>query len=341
MTGKKKDMDGGKIFDSFFKKKPPSNNTKALKLANSNVYLNQIKKLANSYQQINERKISVNNLNSKVKLFTEFLKKNKINEHTFLLEEVKKILIEKIKLSLHEFISNNFMYDYTIPFSKLLDKLLDQLKEFEKLLNLLKLLDNQFNISYYNTSEESFIYTILRKYEDYIEQILRKNPNIDILEQLLQQVQNYIREYSEFIKSMNNPIYEIIQRLNSISDQISIKIQLLSGQGTNINGNQISNEIKRRIKLLYDANRNQKRINYNSILTNLHHEYQKNPHEYNLKELSILADIGSKIESISRMRNGNNKNILLRDLRKTIIQLKELLKKYPEFQKYEGLIISS
>ena len=37
-------------------------------------------------------------------------------------------------------------------------------------------------------------------------------------------------------------------------------------------------------------------------------------HKYNLKELSILADIGSKIESIRRMRNGNNKNILLRIL---------------------------
>jgi hypothetical protein len=332
MTGKKKNMDGGRLL-GLLKNKPKF-------FEEHNTYLSQIKNLSQIYNKINESKISVNNLNSKVKLFTEILKENKINEHQTFLETLKLQLIEKIKLSLSNFISTKFIYDTTIPPSELLDNLLHELKEFEKLLNLLRLLDNQFNISFYNTSKESFIEKILGKYEDYIEQIFRKNPNINILEQLFQQVQKYIRLYKDFIESMNNnrkgnnPLSKIIHRLNIISDQISIKIQFLSGQGTNINGNQISNEMKRRINLLYNANRNQKRINYNSILTNLHREYQENPHEYNLKELSILADIGSKIESISRMQNGNNKNILLRDLRETIKRLKESLKKYPEFQEY-------
>ena len=219
-----------------------------------------------------------------------------------------------------------------------------QLKEFEKLLNQLKLLNNQFNLSFYNPDEQSFIEKILGKYEDYIEQIFRKNPNIDILGQLSQQVQKYIRLYKDFIESMNNnrkmtnPISKILQRLNILSDRISIKIQLLRGQGINNTGYHISNEMKRRIILLYDTNKYQKQINFNSIRDELHREYQNKPREYNLRELSILADIGSKFESISKMRNGYNKNILLKDLRETIKRFKTLLNKYPKFKEYERLL---
>ena len=334
MAGKKKDMDGGRLF-GFFKKKP-SDNIQVLN--KSNIYLNQIKKLGQTYQNINPKNISVNNLNTKVRLFTQFLKNYTINEHQFLLEEVKKILIEKIILSLTEFISSKFVFD-TIEFSELLDRL----KEFEKLLNQLKLLDidNQFKLSFYNQSIQDFINKILGKYEDYFEEIFRRNLNISILQQLNQQVRDYITKYSEFIESMtnnrkrNNPIYEIIRRLKIIFDKISIKIQLLSGQGINNTGYHISNEMKRRIILLYNNNKYQKQINFNSIRDELHVEYQKNTREYNLKELSILADIGSKIESIKRMRNSNNKKILLIDLGKTIKNSKNLLGEYPEFQEYE------
>ena len=289
MAGKKKDMDGGLLFE-YFTKTP----TDTIQVLNkSNAYLNTIRELEKSYSKIDSNKISVNNLNTKVKSLSIFSQKIKNKEELMpLLDAVKKILIKKIELSL----TSKFVFDYTIPPSKLLDNLLHQLKEFEKLLNQLKLLDNQFNLSY-STSKESFIENILGKYEDYIEQIFRENPNIDILGQLSQQVQEYIRLYSEFIKSMTNnrkmtnPISKILQRLNILSDRISIKIQLLSGQGTNINGNHISNEMKRRINLLYDANRNKKSINYNSILTNLHVEYQNNPRKYNLKELSITSPL--------------------------------------------------
>ena len=222
-----------------------------------------------------------------------------------------------------------------------------QLKEFEKLLNLLRLLDNQIDISEYNSPIESFMNKIFRAYEDYIENIFRNNPTINKLQKLFEEVQKYIRLYTEFIESMTNnrkmtnPIYEIIQKLNILSDRISIKIQLLSDEGTNINRKQLSNEMKRRIKLLYDANSYKKGENFNRIRMDLHNKYQSEPHTYNLRELSFLADIESKIESISRMRNRNNKNILLRDLRETIERLKESLKNYPEFKKYEELIISS
>jgi len=222
---------------------------------------------------------------------------------------------------------------------------LNRLNEFYKLLNLLKLLDNQFNLSVYNPSESSFINKILRQYEEHIQSILYSNHNINILEQLYQEVQNYITEYSEFIESMtnnrkrNNPISEIIHRLKSISDQISIKISILP---SNINGYQLSNAMKRRRNLLYDTNKYQKRINYNNTLRILHGRYQENPNDYNLKELSSLAEIGSKIKSISRISsmNKNNKNILLRDLRETIKRLKNSLNKYPEFQEYENYIES-
>jgi hypothetical protein len=342
MAGKKKSMDGGKFFELLGKKPKITED--------HNKYLKEIKQLSQIYNKINESKISVNNLNSKVKSFTEFSKKNTINEHQTFLETLKLQLIEKIKLSLSNFISTKFIYDTTIPPSELLDNLLHQLKEFEKLLNLLRLLDNQIDISEYNWSIESFMNNIFRAYENYIENIFRNNPTINTLQKLFEQVQKYIRLYTEFIESMtnnrkiNNPIYEIIQRLNILSDHISIKIQLLSDQGTNINGNQISNEMKRRIKRLYNANSYKKGENFNRIRMDLHKKYQNELHKYNLRELSILADIESKIESISRMQNGNNKNILLRDLRETIKQLKESLKnnkslnKYPEFKEYEGLI---
>jgi len=217
---------------------------------------------------------------------------------------------------------------------------LDRLKVFEKLLNQLKLLDNQFNLSNYNYQIQDFINKILGKYEDYIEQIFRENPNSHILDQLYHQVQNYIKLYSEFFESMtnnrkrNNPIYEIIKRLNFISDQISIKKSILSQNRTNKNGYQLSNEMKRRINLLHHINKYKKDEDYNSILRELFNSYQSN-RVLNVKELYILAQIGSKIKSISRILNKNNKQILLIDLGKTINKLRSSLNKYNEFNNYE------
>jgi len=336
MTGKKKNMDGGRLF-GLLQNKPII--TQA-----HNTYLNTIRILHKNYENINPRTITVNNLNTKVKSFNKFAKTNKNNGFQPLLEQLKLQLIEKIKLSLHEFIRNKFIFDYNIPFAKLLDQLLDQLKEFEKLLNLLKLLDKQYDFSIYNYQIQDFINKILGQYEDYYEKIFRTNPNINILQQLYQQVQDYITKYSEFIESMtnnrkrNNPIYTIIERLNNISDRISIKISILS---SSINESNISNSMKRRINQLYDANKNQKEINYNRILKTLHEKYKNTSYKYNLKELTELAKIESKIKSINRISNENNKYIMLKDLRKTIKSLNNSLNKYDEFKEYKRLIIPS
>ncbi len=334
MTGKKKNMDGGRLF-GLLPNKPII--TQA-----HNTYLNTIKILHKNYENIDPRTITVNNLVMKVKSLNKFAKKNKNNSIQSLFEQLKLQLIKKIELSLREFIHNKFMFDYTIPFPELLDQLFNQLKEFEKLLNLLKLLDNHSDLNIYNVNEQNFINNFLFEYEKIIEEIFRRNPNISILQQLYQQVQDYITKYSDFIKSMNNnrkrnnPIYEIIERLNNISDIISIKISILS---KSINGNPLTNSMKRRIKRLYDANKHQIQENYNSKFSNLHRKYTS--YEYNLKELIELAKIESKIKSISRIsnKNKNNKYIMLKDLRKTIEGLKNSLSKYEEFQEYESLII--
>jgi len=331
MTVKKKDMDGGRLFG--LPKRPiitPEHNNNLI----------SVKNLYKEYNKINPDTISVNNLNIKVKSFNNLKKTKKNNSFQPLLEELKLQLIEKIKLSLNGFIKNKFSYDNTIPFPELLDKLLDKLKEFEKLLNLLKLLDNQFNLNSYITNKQIIINKFLREYEYYIEQILRNNPNIETLKELYNQVQKYIREYSEFNK--NNPIYRIIERLNNISDRILIKISILS---SNINKSNLTNAIKRRINLLYDTNKNNKGMNYNSILRSLHDKYKNNPDKYNLKKLTELAEIGSKIQSISRISNMKynkyNKNIMHKDLRETIERLNKSLNKYEEFKKYKNIIIPS
>lgn len=328
MTVKKKDMDGGRRFFGLLPNKP-------IITQEHSTYLNTIKILHKNYKEIDPRTITANNLVMKVKSLNQFAKTNKNNSFQPLLEQLKLQLIEIIKSSLDEFIRNKFIFDYTISFPDLLDKLLDQLKEFEKLLNLLKLLDKQFNLSFYNYQKQDFINKILGQYKDYIEKIFRKNPNISILQQLYQQVQDYIDKYSKFIKSMtnnrkiniNNQVPTIIETLNIISDRISTKISILSQ-----NGNHISNEMKRRINLLYKNNIN---INDNFInmQTELQKKYQKSPN-YSLIELSKLAEIGSKINLINRISNKNNKNILLKDLRDTIIESKKSLEKYPEFQVY-------
>ena len=69
MTRKKKDMDGGKIFDSFFKRKSPDVTST---INNSNAYLNTIKKMSTTYNSINPNDLSVNNLNTKVKSLIKF-----------------------------------------------------------------------------------------------------------------------------------------------------------------------------------------------------------------------------------------------------------------------------
>ena len=334
MTVKKKNMDGGRLF-GLLPNKP-------IITQEHNTYLYTIKNLSKKYKTIDPRTITVNNLNTKVKSFNEFTNKIKNNSFQPLLEQLKLQLIKKIELSLHEFIQNKFIFDYTIPFPELLDQLFNQLKEFEKLLNQLKLLDKQYDLNIYNVNEQNFINNFLGKYEDYFEEIFRRNPNIDILQQLYQQVQDYITKYSGFIESMtknrkrDNPIYKIIERLNDISDIISIKISILSPSK---NGNNLTNSMKRRIKKLYDANIHQIHENYSSKLHTLHRKYTSS--EYNLRELIELAKIESKIKSIKRISNmnKNNKYIMLKDLRKTIEELKNSLSKYEEFQEYESLII--
>jgi len=86
MTVKKKDMDGGRFFGLLPNK--PSDTIQVLN--KSNIYMKQIKNLEKKYQNIKPKNISVNNLNAKVRLFTQFSKINNIPEHHFLLEEVKK-----------------------------------------------------------------------------------------------------------------------------------------------------------------------------------------------------------------------------------------------------------
>jgi hypothetical protein len=336
MAGKKKSMDGGKLFGLL--------SNKPIFHQEYNTHLKTIKNFSKTYKTIDPSKISVNNLNTKVKLLNRFGKTiEKYNSFQPLLEQLKLQLIEKIELSLREFISTKFIHDHTILFPELLDNLLHQLKEFEKLLNLLRLLDNQSNLSNYSVLKESFIDKILINYEKYIEQIFYNNPTIDILQQLLQQVQKYIRLYTEFIESMtnnrkiNNPISKIIDKLNILSNQIFIKIELLLSKGTNNTGNHLSNEMKRRINLLYKNNINIS-DNFIRMQNELQKKYQNKPN-YSLVELSKLAKIGSKINLINRISNKNNKNILLKDLRDTIIKSKNSLEKYPEFQEYEKLII--
>ena len=332
MARKKKDMDGGLSFFEKYSKKP-------IFPKEHNTYLNQIKNLSQKYKNINPSNISVNNLSTKVKLLNQFaeLIKNNINLQS-LLEELKLQLIEKIKLSLNEFIRNKFVLDYTLTIPELLDQLLDQLKEFEKLLNQLKLLDNKSNLTYYNNQIQGFINNILGKYEEYFEEVFRGNPNIETLKKLNQQVKDYINKYSKFIESMtnnrNNPVHTIIKKLKDISDRISIKISILSSQ----NGNHISNEMKRRINMLYKNKRVNLHNNLTRIQTELHQKYQSNLSKYHLMELHRLAEIGSKIELISRISNKNNKNILLRELRDTIRKSEDSLREYPEFQEYRQRI---
>lgn len=211
MAGKKKSMDGGNVFD-FLKLKSSSN----IETKNSNTYLSIIKGLADS------KKNSVNQLNINVKYFNKISRNNKRNEHKPLLEQVKLILIEKIILSISEFIQSKFTHS-TINFSELLG----QLQEFEKLLNLLKLLDKKFDLSFYNPHKKTFINSILSNYEYYIQSILHGNPNTNILQRLNQEVQNYISEYSQFVANIankrgtNNSINTIIRRLTDLSNEIS------------------------------------------------------------------------------------------------------------------------
>ena len=286
MAVKKKDMDEGRGILEIFSKNQKFNQE-------HNTYLNTIKNLSQAYKSI-DPKISLNNLNTKVKSFIKFAKLIK-NNNSFqpLLEQLKLQLIEKIKLSLNEFIHTKFILDYTLTIPELLYQLLDQLKEFEefdKLLNQLKLLDNQSNLAYYNNQIQSYINIILGKYKEYVENVFIRNPNIIVLEELYNQVQNYINKYSEFIKSMtnnrkrsiNNLFHTIIETLNIISDRISTKKSIIS-----LNANHISNEMKRRINLLYEKNENI----HNNLQTMQYELYKKYQQNYKIPELKKLSEI--------------------------------------------------
>jgi len=93
------------------------------------------------------------------------------------------------------------------------------------------------------------------------------------------------------------------------------------------------------IESIQEKNNRLRDKNYKDILENLHKKYNSNL-GYSLPRLSKLAYIGSAIESITRMPNSNNKNILLGALRETIKQLKRSLGNYPEFQEYERMMLA-
>jgi hypothetical protein len=84
-------------------------------------------------------------------------------------------------------------------------------------------------------------------------------------------------------------------------------------------------------------NRNQKSANHDMLLKQLSNRYSKN---FDLAKLNRLASIGASILSIKKMPNGEPKKILLNALRERIIQSKNSLRKYPEFQEYENYILS-
>ena len=243
MAGKKKTMDGGINFMNL--QRPSLVVNKSIIKSDPNQNLFNIKKFYSSFQKINPE-ININKLNKDVKDFIDLLKRNKINEHKYLLEEVKKKLIEKIydKLTpLYEDI-NSLSNNNNINMSRLIEKL----KKFNILSNLLKLLDlshNEYNEGFkerFNRFKEKIPglkYNIIKKFlNSYILRTGKKvftkvfTKDITSLQKLKSEAQNYIDEYSNFYKNINkNNSYflkNVIDPLLELSKEISDKIELLS-----------------------------------------------------------------------------------------------------------------
>lgn len=102
--------------------------------------------------------------------------------------------------------------------------------------------------------------------------------------------------------------------------------------------NKAENSISERIQRFTSLNNQEKKRNYNKILKKLEDEYI-HTNEYNSPKLIRLANIGSSYESIIRMANSNNKQILLKALIETIKQSENSLGNYKEFQEYKRKII--
>jgi len=223
MAGKKKNMDGGIVFDGFFRRKP----TDISKPKNiSNVYLNTIRNLSKSYQNIKPNDLSVNNLNTKVKSLYNFSQIIKNKEGLMpLLDAVQGILIQKLfeKLKKYDsiFQENYNLYNFS--------ELLSILQDFEKLTDQINLLggSERNNLGSLKIKKNQFIAAMLNKYEEEILSKLQRNSNPQTLQKLKQEVLDYIRKYSSFVvniatkRGTNNSINSIIKRLSELSDKIS------------------------------------------------------------------------------------------------------------------------
>jgi hypothetical protein len=222
MTRKKKDMDGGKIFDSFFKRKSPEFTST---INNSNAYLNTIKKMSTTYNSINPNDLSVNNLNTKVKSLIKFSQTIKTKQELMpLLDQVKLILIQKLfeKLKKYDriFQEDNNLYNFS--------ELWIILQDFEKLSDqIISLGGQRNNIDSIKIKKNQFIAAMLDKYEKEILSRLQTNYNSQTLQKLKQEVLDYISKYSQFVvniatkRGTNNSINSIIKRLSELSEKIS------------------------------------------------------------------------------------------------------------------------
>ncbi len=138
-----------------------------------------------------------------------------------------------------------------------------------------------------------------------------------------EQKKQKIKTFQKFIeKYENNPFLQEPEIQNLIS---SIS-------------NNAQESIYEKIERFKSMNSKQKNANYSRILQELKDTYRYKPEYYNLAKLSRLASIGSSIESINRIKNSNNKNILVRALKNTIQQRQNSLKEYPEFEQYKSKI---
>lgn len=163
------------------------------------------------------------------------------------------------------------------------------------------------------------------------ETLLNKKEIMNVLQRLqisirgssdFEQKKQKINSFKKFIgKFENNPVLQEPDIKNLIS---------------NISNN-AQESIYEKTQRLLSLNKEQKNANYDRIFQKLHETY-KNKNEYNKARLSRLARIGSNIESINRIKNNNNKQIILGVLKNTIKEKEKSLEKYPEFQQYKAKI---
>jgi len=226
MARKKKDMNGGRLFGIL--------SNKPISTQKYNTYLTVISNLDKKYKIINKN-TSVNNLNTKVKslkkfsnkIKEEFSNKNKKELVQLLtnLEELKRLLIQKLFEKLEKKYNILFQNDSNLfEFSELLSILQD----FEKLSDLIISLGGEREkINPIKIRKNEFIAKMLDKYEKEIISRFQKNKNSG---RLIEEIENYIKIYSEFVVSItkrgqnnskNNSINTIIRRLSELLNNIS------------------------------------------------------------------------------------------------------------------------